>query len=135
MAFVREAMNPKGGPAGGIGGDGGVVVIVADESESTLLKFRRRRVFRAENGERGGPNKRYGAKGRNTTITVPVGTEVWDADRDELLSDLSSHGMTVVAAEAEGEVPATLDSCRQSIKVRCLRRRVSLERSAGYALN
>ena len=100
VAFIREAMNPKGGPAGGTGGDGGAVVIVADESESTLLKFRRRRVFRAENGGRGGPNKRYGAKGRITTITVPVGTEVWDADRDELLSDLSSHGMTVVAAEA-----------------------------------
>ena len=100
MAFAREAMNPKGGPAGGTGGDGGAVVIVADESESTLLKFRRRRVFRADNGERGGPNKRYGARGDNTTITVPVGTEVWDADHGELMGDLSSHGMNVVAAEA-----------------------------------
>ena len=76
------------------------MVIVADESESTLLKFRRRRVFRSEDGGRGGPNKRFGASGANTLITVPVGTEVWDADQGQLLSDLSSHGMTVVAAEA-----------------------------------
>ena len=100
VAFTREAMNPKGGPAGGSGGDGGSVVIVADESESTLLKFRRQRVFRAENGGRGGTNKRQGAGAKNITITVPVGTEVWDSEEDELLGDLASHGSTVVVAEA-----------------------------------
>ena len=75
-------------------------MIVADESESTLLKFRRQRVFRAENGGRGGPNKRHGAKANNTTISVPVGTEVWDSQDHRLLGDLSSHGASVVAAEA-----------------------------------
>ena len=75
-------------------------MIVADESESTLLKFRRQRVFRAENGGRGGPNKRHGAKANNTTISVPVGTEVWDSQDQRLLGDLSSHGASVVAAEA-----------------------------------
>ncbi len=100
VAFTREAMNPKGGPSGGSGGSGGAVIIKADESESTLLKFRRQRVFRAENGGRGGPNKRQGAGANNTTVTVPVGTEVWDSQDDELLGDLSSHGESVVVAEA-----------------------------------
>ena len=100
VAFTREAMNPLGGPAGGTGGDGGSVVLVADESESTLLKFRRQRVFRAEGGGRGGPNKRQGANGKNTAVTVPVGTEVWDAADDRLLGDLLVHGASVVVAEA-----------------------------------
>ena len=100
VAFAREAMNPMGGPAGGGGGDGGAVLLVADESESTLLKFRRQRVFRAENGGRGGTNKRQGARGNNTVVTVPVGTEVWDAEDGQLLGDLSAHGASVVVAEA-----------------------------------
>ncbi len=100
VAFTREAMNPKGGPAGGSGGDGGAVLLIADESENTLLKFRRQRVFRAENGGRGGANKRHGATGKNMVVSVPVGTEVWDAKDDELLGDLSAHGASVVVAEA-----------------------------------
>ena len=100
VAFTREAMNPLGGPAGGSGGNGGVVLLVADESESTLLRFRRQRVFRAGNGGRGGANKRHGATGKNTVVTVPVGTEIWDIEAGELLGDLSAHGASVVVAEA-----------------------------------
>ena len=100
VAFTREAMNPLGGPAGGSGGDGGAVLLVADESESTLLRFRRQRVFRAGNGGRGGANKRRGARGKNTVVTVPVGTEVWDLEAGELLGDLSAYGASVVVAEA-----------------------------------
>ena len=80
VSSAREAMNPRGGPDGGTGGNGGTVIVYADQAESTLYKFRRHRVFRAHAGGRGGPNKRRGANGDHVRIGVPVGTEVWDED-------------------------------------------------------
>lgn len=76
--FLREAMRPLGGPAGGNGGNGGSVSLVADPSLNTLLKFRYRRHFIAGNGGNGARNKRHGANGDDVEVTVPVGTEVWE---------------------------------------------------------
>ena len=76
--FLREALRPLGGPAGGNGGDGGSVSLVADASLNTLLKFRWRRHFIAGNGGNGARNKRHGANGDDVDVTVPVGTEVWE---------------------------------------------------------
>ena len=76
--FLREAMRPLGGPAGGNGGNGGAVILVADPSLNTLLKFRYRRHFIAGNGGNGARNKRHGASGDEVEVTVPVGTEVWE---------------------------------------------------------
>lgn len=76
VTFLREALRPLGGPAGGNGGNGGSVYITADSSINTLLKFRWRRHFIATNGGNGARNKKRGADGKNVEITVPVGTEV-----------------------------------------------------------
>ena len=77
VTFLREAMRPLGGPAGGNGGNGGNVCLVADPSLNTLLKFRWRRHFIAKNGGQGARNRRQGANGESVDVTVPVGTEVW----------------------------------------------------------
>ena len=77
VTFLREALRPLGGPAGGNGGSGGPVTLVADPSLNTLLKFRWRRHFIAKNGGNGARNKRHGANGESVDVTVPVGTEVW----------------------------------------------------------
>ncbi len=77
VTFLREALRPLGGPAGGNGGNGGSVTLVADPSLNTLLKFRWRRHFIAKNGGNGARNKRHGANGESVDVTVPVGTEVW----------------------------------------------------------
>ena len=77
VTFLREALRPLGGPAGGNGGNGGSVSLVADASLNTLLKFRWRRHFIAKNGGNGARNKRHGANGESVDVTVPVGTEVW----------------------------------------------------------
>ena len=81
--FLREALRPLGGPSGGNGGDGGSVYLVADPSLNTLLKFRWRRHFIAGNGGNGARNKRHGANGDDVDVTVPVGTEVWEASDRE----------------------------------------------------
>ncbi len=98
VAFRREKYVPAGGPAGGNGGRGGSVNLVALENLQTLLDFQYTHRFKAEDGSRGGPNNRTGAAGRDRIIEVPGGTAVYDADTGELLGDLVEPGQTLCVA-------------------------------------
>ncbi|WP_448506188.1 Obg family GTPase CgtA, partial [Immundisolibacter sp.] len=89
---------PRGGPNGGDGGDGGSVYLVADEGLNTLSDFRYQREFRAESGHAGAGNCRTGRAGADRQITVPLGTEVRDADTGELIGDLTRHGQRLKVA-------------------------------------
>lgn len=103
VAFRREKYVPAGGPAGGNGGRGGSVILVAVENLQTLLDFRYNHRFKAEDGSRGGPNNRTGAAGRDRIIEIPCGTAVYDAETEELLGDLIYPGQTMtVAAGGKG---------------------------------
>jgi GTP-binding protein len=99
VAFRREKYVPAGGPAGGNGGRGGDVILVAVEHLQTLLDFKYAHRFEGENGGRGGPNNRTGADGSSRTIEVPCGTVVYDADTGEMLGDLVQSGQTLCAAK------------------------------------
>lgn len=99
VAFRREKYVPAGGPAGGNGGRGGDVILVAVEHLQTLLDFKYAHRFEGENGGRGGPNNRTGADGSDRTIEVPCGTVVYDADTGEMLGDLVQSGQTLCAAK------------------------------------
>jgi GTP-binding protein len=87
-----------GGPAGGDGGDGGSVILVADEGLRTLMDFRYKKHYHAENGEDGRGKKQYGSDGEDLFLRVPVGTLVKDAETDIVLADLKNHGQQYVAA-------------------------------------
>lgn len=103
VAFRREKYVPAGGPSGGNGGKGGSVIFVATANLQTLLDFRYNHLFKAENGERGGPNNRTGASGRDRIIEVPCGTAVYNAETGELLGDLVRPQETLcVAAGGKG---------------------------------
>lgn len=103
VAFRREKYVPAGGPAGGNGGKGGSVIFVADSNLQTLLDFRYARIFRAEDGKRGGPNNCTGASGSDLLIAVPCGTLILNADTEELVGDLVTPGQTLcVAAGGKG---------------------------------
>ena len=99
VAFRREKYVPAGGPAGGNGGRGGDVILVAVENLQTLLDFKYAHRFQAENGGRGGPNNRTGADGGDRTIAVPCGTAVYDAQTGEMLGDLVQSGQTLCVAK------------------------------------
>ncbi|AFZ37389.1 GTPase obg [Stanieria cyanosphaera PCC 7437] len=99
VAFRREKYVPAGGPAGGNGGKGGSVILLAAENLQTLLDFRYARQFKADDGKRGGPNNRTGAQGSDRIIEVPCGTMIYDADTEELLGDLVNAGDTLCVAE------------------------------------
>ncbi|WP_456464909.1 GTPase ObgE [Persephonella sp.] len=99
VAFRREKFVPFGGPSGGNGGKGGDVVLIADPSVRTLLDFKHKRHFKAENGQIGSGNNRHGKNGKDLIIKVPVGTVVKDAQTGEVIADLVSPDQKVVVAK------------------------------------
>lgn len=98
VAFRREKYVPAGGPAGGDGGKGGDVIFVADRELNTLLDFKYKRHYKAQNGERGGPNNMHGKDGEDLIIKVPVGTVIKDAETGEIIADLSREGDRAIVA-------------------------------------
>ncbi len=96
--FISNRHNPRGGPDGGSGGDGGSVILRADPSLSTLYRFRNRPKITAGNGGDGGRNTRQGARGEDRIVSVPVGTIVWDRTTGEVIADLSEPGAEVIVA-------------------------------------
>ncbi|XQQ05982.1 MAG: GTPase ObgE [Leptolyngbya sp. IPPAS B-1204] len=99
VAFRREKYVPAGGPAGGNGGHGGSVVLVAVEHLQTLLDFRYAHCFKAEDGKRGGPKNMTGASAEDLRIEVPCGTVVYDAETGEMLGDLVQPGQELCVAK------------------------------------
>ncbi|MDD4785039.1 MAG: GTPase ObgE [Candidatus Shapirobacteria bacterium] len=76
VSFYNDAFRPKGGPDGGIGGDGGSVYFEAVSDISKLNQFRHTKIYAAERGEKGGKNNCTGKNGDDLIIQVPVGTLV-----------------------------------------------------------
>lgn len=99
VSFRREPFVPEGGPDGGDGGKGGDVVFQADENMRTLMDFRYKRKYEAENGQDGMKKKRYGKNGADLIIKVPVGTVVIDEESGLIMKDLVEHGQSFVAAK------------------------------------
>jgi GTPase len=94
----REKFVPRGGPDGGNGGRGGSVYLVADPALSTLLDFRYRREYRADDGKPGSGNRRTGATGVDLVIPVPCGTSVFRLPDDVLACDLTEPGQRFLIA-------------------------------------
>ena len=99
VSFRREPFVPEGGPDGGDGGKGGDVIFEADENMRTLMDFRYKRKYEAENGQDGMKKKRYGKNGEDLIIKVPVGTVVIDEESGLVMKDLKKHGESFVAAK------------------------------------
>lgn len=99
VTFRREKSIPFGGPDGGDGGHGGSVVFIADEGINTLIGFRGKKVFKAEDGEPGAGRQLNGKDGADEILRVPVGTIIKNADTGAVIADLKEHNETVVIAE------------------------------------
>ena len=99
VSFRREKYIPNGGPDGGDGGDGGDVYLQADENLNTLIDFRFERFYAAERGENGRGANCTGARGKDLTLRVPVGTRAKDEDTGEILGDLTKHGQRLMVAK------------------------------------
>ncbi len=89
VSFRREKYVAKGGPDGGDGGNGGNIIFEIDEGSNTLLAFRYKRKFIAENGENGSGAKRHGKNGADVVIKVPRGTIIRNAENGKIIKDMS----------------------------------------------
>ena len=80
MSFRREKFIEFGGPDGGDGGKGGDIVFAAADNLNTLIDYRYRQHFRAQDGRPGAGRERTGANGEDLVLQVPVGTQIMDED-------------------------------------------------------
>lgn len=98
VSFRREPFVPEGGPDGGDGGKGGDVIFQADRNLRTLMDFRYKRKYEAENGQDGMKKKKFGKNGKDLVIKVPMGTVVIDEESGLVMKDLTEDGQSFVAA-------------------------------------
>lgn len=98
-AFRREKFVPRGGPSGGDGGVGGCVWIEATEGLNTLLHLRYNPEHKAERGRHGEGSNRSGKDGEDALVRVPVGTQIFDPETNDLLFDFTEPGQRFLAAK------------------------------------
>jgi GTP-binding protein len=99
VSFRREKFIEFGGPNGGDGGKGGDVIVEAVDGLNTLIDYRYQQHFKAQRGENGMGKDRHGANGKDVTLRVPVGTQVYEEDGETLLADLTAIGEQVTLAK------------------------------------
>ncbi len=99
VSFRREKYVPFGGPDGGDGGDGGSVIFEADEGLNTLVTFRGKKVFSAQNGEHGSGRQCHGKYGEDIIVKVPVGTIIREQESGEIIADLTTSEQRIEVLE------------------------------------
>lgn len=96
----REKFVPRGGPDGGDGGNGGDVYIVVDDNLNTLLGFKYNKIFSAGNGGSGKGSLKEGKRGRDISLAVPGGTQIWtDCRNPKLIYDMNVPGEKILLAK------------------------------------
>lgn len=99
VSFRREKYVEFGGPDGGDGGDGGSIYLRARDGVNTLADFRFQRSFQAQSGQAGEGRNKRGKSGEDMIIDVPIGTQVFVEETDEMIGDLTEEGQTLLVAQ------------------------------------
>ena len=102
ISFHREKYVAAGGPDGGNGGKGGDVIFVADDNFSSLIDFRYKRKYVAQNGENGGAKRCTGKSAPDLIIKVPRGTVIKDAQTGRIMADISTDEPQILAHGGRG---------------------------------
>ncbi|MDX2095040.1 MAG: GTPase ObgE [Alphaproteobacteria bacterium] len=99
VSFRREKFIPEGGPDGGDGGRGASIIMRAVTGLNTLIDYRFQQHFKGKKGGHGMGKQRYGKSAEDMYLEVPVGTQIYDEDRETLLADLTEAGQEIVLAK------------------------------------
>lgn len=89
VSFRRELYVANGGPDGGNGGKGGDIIFEVDEGLNTLVDYRHKRKFSAQDGEQGGKKRCHGGNGSDLVLKVPEGTVIKEAESNKVIADMS----------------------------------------------
>lgn len=98
VSFRREKFIEFGGPDGGNGGKGGDIILKTNNNKNTLIDFRRKRIFKAKNGQQGSGRNKSGISGEDITLYVPIGTQVFSEDEEYLLYDFTENNETFIVS-------------------------------------
>ena len=123
-SFRRELYVPNGGPDGGDGGHGGDLIFEVDEGLNTLVDYRHKRKFAAEDGEQGGKRRCHGKDGKDLVLRVPEGTVIKESVTGKVIADMSGENRRqVVLKGGRGGlgifaqvVPRTMESSTITIR-------------------
>ena len=102
VSFHREKFVAAGGPDGGDGGRGGDIIFVVDDHLTTLMDFRYKRKYTADEGGKGGASLCHGKNAEDLVIKVPLGTVIKDAESGLVIADLSDHTPVTIARGGRG---------------------------------
>lgn len=98
LSFRREKYIEYGGPDGGDGGRGGDVIIEAVDNLNTLIDYRYQQHFKAQTGHHGQGKNKTGAAGETIILKVPVGTQIFEDDKETLVVDMLEPGQQYTLA-------------------------------------
>ena len=90
-SFRREKYIEFGGPDGGDGGNGGSIILESERNLNTLIDFRYKQHFKAENGRPGSKKNKTGAGGKDLILKIPVGTQIYEEDNNALIYDFTNN--------------------------------------------
>ncbi len=99
VSFHREKYIDKGGPSGGDGGKGGDIVFITNSNLHTLQDIRYRRLYKADNGQSGGSNKKTGKSGDDLIIQIPCGTVVKDQASNKVIVDMVKENQSYIVCK------------------------------------
>ena len=102
-SFRREKYIEFGGPDGGDGGNGGSIILESERNLNTLIDFRYKQHFKAENGRPGSKKNKTGSSGKDLILKIPVGTQIYEEDNNALIYDFTiNKDRFVVATGGKG---------------------------------
>ncbi len=99
VSFRREKYIEMGGPDGGDGGRGGHIYVEAANGLNTLIDYRFAQHHKADTGVHGMGSNRTGKAGKDKTLKVPVGTQIFEQDNETLIADLTKEGDRIILAK------------------------------------
>ena len=97
-SFRREKYIEFGGPDGGDGGNGGSIILESERNLNTLIDFRYKQHFKAENGKPGSKKNKTGGSGKDLILKIPVGTQIYEEDNNTLIYDFTNNKDKFVVA-------------------------------------
>ena len=98
-SFRREKFIEFGGPDGGDGGNGGSIIFKGTKSLNTLIDYKYKNQFKAKKGEHGKGRNKTGASGKDIVIKVPIGTQIFNQENNELITDITEDSQEITLAK------------------------------------